>query len=474
MLNRVFATWVILMAFMTTASLADDRPINVGELPLMFVDDAGVAVASEVARTIHPATRRESPAMEPKERWEGTRLYLYGSIWPDEAGGWRMWYMSRANPTGGDYLLYATSKDGLAWDRPNLKQYDFKGSTDNNIIFGSVSPSVLYDTKEKDPAKRYKLLQGKREYNVFHSPDGITWTQYPEKEVFSGGDTHTLAQDPVTGEYLLYHKRDRNDRGRIRRTVFVSRSSDFVKWSSPKLAVKTDDEDDAWAKGEDEHTQVYSMSVFPHAGGFVGLPAFFRVTEVGNRTAGKSGHDGPLDVQMVTSPDGDTWSRTTPRLTVIPRGKDGDYDGGAILGVSNTMQHVGDQSWVYYTAMNTGHGAAAAEKKFTIGRAEWRRHGMASLDAGNKPAKVTTKPLQLTAGTLIVNADASKGQLRVSLLEADGKPIAGYAADECEVLKADQTQWAVKWAKNATVPTDRKVCVVIEMADAKLFSIAAK
>ena len=99
---------------------------------------------------------------------------------------------------------------------------------------------------------------------------------------------------------------------------------------------------------------------------------------------------------------------------------------------------------------------------------------MASLDAGAKAAKVTTKPMQLTAGTLLINADASKGQLRVGLTEADGKPIAGFSVAESEVLKADQTRWAVKWGDKTAVPTDRKVCVVIEMTDTKLFSVAAK
>ena len=77
--------------------------------------------------------------------------------------------------------------------------------------------------------------------------------------------------------------------------------------------------------------------------------------------------------------------------------------------------------WIYYSAINTGHGAPVPPKRITIGRAEWRRHGFVSLDAGPEGGEVETQPLQFDSAGLVVNADAGHGELRVAVLEADGR-----------------------------------------------------
>jgi hypothetical protein len=177
-----------------------------------------------------------------------------------------------------------------------------------------------------------------------------------------------------------------------------------------------------------------------------------------------------VEVQLITSADGLKWHRTQPRVSVIARGKAGNFDGGTILGVSSTSVEVGDETWVYYTALTTSHGAPIPPKRISIGRAEWRRHGFASLDAGIG-GRVQTKALRLAGPSLVVNANAQGGELRVALLEADGRPIAGYAAEECEPLRTDATRWAAKWRGGKPVPTDRPISVVIEMNNARLFSL---
>ena len=219
------------------------------------------------------------------------------------------------------------------------------------------------------------------------------------------------------------------------------------------------------------------MSVFPHAAGFIGLPTIFRVM-VARRpkselTPGQSPDDGPIDVQLATSADGRTWRRTQSRSNVIPRGAPGTFDGGSILGVSSTAVHVGDETWVYYTAMTTTHGGPMPPKRLSIGRAAWRRHGFVSLDAAGR-GRVETKPLRLGAPSLTINADASRGQLRVALLEADGRTIRGCGLEDSELLRADATRWAARWRSKACPTTDRPVRVVIEMTNSRLFSISTK
>ena len=65
--------------------------------------------------------------------------------------------------------------------------------------------------------------------------------------------------------------------------------------------------------------------------------------------------------------------------------------------------------------------------------------------------QVTFKPLDLANVTSItVNADASKGSVRVELLDADGYRVRGYARDDATAIQDDGLRQAVKW-KDKTV-----------------------
>lgn len=257
--------------------------------------------------------------------------------------------------------------------------------------------------------------------------------------------------------------------------MWLSRSKDFITWSKPELVFAPDEQDDAWATAPGQRAEVNNMSVFPHAAGFLGFPTIFRVTAT-DRPAAELGHgqsstDGTLDVQLITSSDGRKWQRTEKREAIIPRGAAGSFDGGSIFGVCSTVVHPDDETWVYYTGINTTHGAPMPPKRIAIGRADWRRHGFVSLDAADS-GRVQTKPLRLASSSLIVNADAKGGELRVALLEADGSAIPGFGIEECEPLNADATRWPVKWQSGAAVPTDRDVCIVIQMKKSRLFSLS--
>jgi hypothetical protein len=463
--------------------------IRLADVPLLFADDSGIAKSSGVTRTVHRARTRPMPVLEGQLPTEGSRVYLTGSVYRDEASGLlRMWYAGHPDLPGGakpkvagfrtgkgNFVLYATSKDGLQWERPALGLHEFQGTRENNIIFDLHSPSVLFDERETDPARRYKMLgslAGK--YWSATSPDGLRWTS-PREPFVRASDNITLTQDARTGEYLSFLRMPSKIRGYERRSVSLSRSRDFIKWSTPELVFAPDEEDDAWATAPGQRTEVNNMSVFPHAAGFLGFPTIFRVT-VTDRPKEQLGHgqsptDGTLEVQLITSADGRTWRRTAKREPIIARGAEGGFDGGSIFGVCTTMVHAGDETWVYYTGISTTHGAPMPPKRIAIGRAEWRRHGFVSLDAGDASARVETKSLRLANPRLVVNADASGGELRVALLEADGHPIPGYGFADGEPLTADARHWEPMWGSQSA-PTDRLVRIAVQMKKAWLFSFS--
>lgn len=489
-LNRIVPGILALFTGHFALFAADpERTLELSDLPLLFVDDSGVAASSGVLRTIHPARTRTAPVLEAERPWEGSRVYVYGSVHFDAATKrYSMWYLGHpdADAAGvkpsvpgfrkgkGDMVLYATSADGLHWDKPELGLHSFQGSTANNIIFDLHSPSVYVDVRDPDPARRYKMLgslMGK--YYSAISADGLKWKSYPGKQaILKSSDNISLTRDPITGDYLAFNRQPHE---RLGRTVSLSRSPDFKTWSEPVLVFMPDAEDDEWTTNPDEHTEVNNMSVFPHAAGFIGLPTMFHVLGKNRSPSvlspGQSATDGIVDVQLVTSADGSTWRRTHPRVNVIGRGQPGGFDAGTILGVSSTCVDAGDETWVYYTALTTSHGAPVPPKHISIGRAEWRLHGFASLDAGER-GRVETKPLRLGSGILLVNANATGGEVRVALLEANGLPIAGYALEDSEVLKTDETHWTVRWRDNVVAPVDRPVKILIVMKQSRLFSLS--
>jgi hypothetical protein len=463
------------MAVLIPATALSNPPLMLDELPLLFPDDANLTTLKGVTRVVHQATTLPTPVVNADRAWEKGRVYLYGNVVLDPVSQQlAMWY-STPKPSS---VLYATSRDGVTWEKPSLGVFPRTDAVDNNIVFEKVhSPSVFFDEAEVNSEKRYKMMaKGQKGYITAFSKDGVHWTSYPpSKSIPKGDDTLVLSFDPRTKEYLCYFKELTEIRGFKRRIVFLSRSKDFHSWSEPVMVFAPDEEDDAWAAGG-QRTDVYNMSVYPHAGGFLGFPTMFRVTETRKRSelsADQSPDDGTIDVQLVSSSDGSHWSRMTPRTNLIERGALGGFDRGAILGLATQPVNAGEKTWIYYTAVSSTHGAPIPPKEITIGRAEWRRDGFVSLDAEPSGGLVETKLLQLAKPYLTLNADAAKGAIRVALLDVDGAPIPGYALADSVPLTQDNTSQFVRWKTLETVPTDRPVRVLIQMSGGtQLFSLS--
>lgn len=457
----------------------EDRPDNSGPVAVgaqaqLFVDDAMIREHKGVNRTIHACTKLPESVLQAEMPWEGNeqdqRVYLYGTVLRDPASGTlRMWY------NRGKYLCYATSTDGIHWERPVLGVFDYRGSRDNNICTNLFhSPSIVFDQHESDPAKRYKMfgaLGGQDGYGAAYSADGFTWHAYPGNPVITGGDTCTLAQDPETGEYLAFHKLHSNHRGHNRRLVYLSTSTDMQTWSGRKLVMAPDAIDDAQAVAEGYRWgEFYNMSVFLYGGQYLGLVTSFHYRPGRKDVApGQSGADGPINVQLTCSRDGRNWKRLAQRNPVIPNGPY-DYDAGCILGVANGPVIVGDEMWVYYTAITTTHGGALPEKKISIARAAWRVDGFVSLDAGQEPGTVETVVIRPDGDRLSVNADVSDGELRVVVLDAGGAPLPGYAAADCVPVTGDSVRHPVRWHVHDRLPAGQPVSLRFEMTNASLYS----
>lgn len=505
-----FACMITLPALSFSQNAKPDLPIPTlkrGEKQI-FVDDLRIGGMQGASRVTHPAKKLEHPVLRADVPWEqkekngapDNRINIYGTVLRDEdTGVLRMWYNNGGN------VLYATSTDGIQWERPNL---NIVGET-NKTNLKLHCPSIIYDKFETDPKKRYKAvgsftrntseaklqkLKDKFEivdwykdtsgrlYHAAYSADGLHWTYYPEP-ILLGCDTITLSQDPVTGEYLAFHKRLRDPRVKMNtRQVFLATSKDMENWTEPVPVMVADEIDDAAARQlpGGTHSEFYNMSAFPYGGQWLGLVTHFRRTETPGQTeVDRTGPDeekkkpdtGIIDVQLTHSRDGRNWSRCSDRSPVIPLGPC-RYDSGSIFGLCNSPVIVGDEMWMYYTAVTTPHGGHPPEKEQSIARAAWRIDGLVSLQAKENEAVVETTAFIPEGKNLIVNADAGKGRLMIEALDAAGKVIKGFEKESCIIENQDSTKLAIQWKNAPLLPEGEAIRLKFYLKNGDLYSYA--
>lgn len=448
------------------------------EVKHLFVDDEMIGPLHNLKRKVHAASKLRHPVLEADKPWEqgdvydgqrDRRVYIYGTVLKDErAGTFRMWY----NRLHDDY--YATSNNGVDWERPNLGQLG-----ENNMInlFHFHSPSFILDTRDPDHGKRYKAVGStSKGYFAAFSADGLNWKLYPGNPILKSSDTITLAQDPANGEYLAFHKVNHDPRTKGRQ-VFLSVSKDMQNWSSPEPVMVTDEIDHREARLLEggTHAEFYNMSAFPYGNQWLGMVTLFRrtgepkVIKYGGNA--QSHDDGPIDIRLVHSRDGRTWKRCSDRSPVIPLGPY-HYDSGSILGLCNSPVISGNEMWMYYTAITTTHGGYLPEKVMSIARAAWRLDGVVSLRAGDDEGSVETLPFSGKGSRLSVNADVGKGALTVEVLDAEGKEIRKYG--QCRITGRDSVDIPMEWNDGKKLPSGDRIRLRFRIRQGDLFSYTLK
>ena len=128
-------------------------------------------------------------------------------------------------------LLYATSKDGIHWEKPNLGLVEYKGSKENNILIkGIPGGGVFKDLKEEDTTKRFKLIT--YGLSVIFSSDGINWNDIiVANGVKARSSTHNNAfWAPNLNKYVGIIRS--HTFGEYGREVARIESDDFINWTN--------------------------------------------------------------------------------------------------------------------------------------------------------------------------------------------------------------------------------------------------
>jgi len=152
----------------------------------------------------------------------------------------------------------------------------------------------------------------------------------------------------------------------------------------------------------------------------------------------------PNEIVLGYSRDGFHWTRPV-RTAFIPVSENyGDWNWCNVQSAGGGCVVVGDRLYFYVMGWSGKQGASHPGTG-SIGLATLRRDGFASMDAGATPRTLTTRPLQFSGKHLFVNAAVPAGELRVEVLNREGKVVKPFAKENCVPVHTDGTRIAVRW-----------------------------
>ena len=412
-----------------------------------------------------------------------------------ETGRFQMWYQG-----GADQCLYATSEDGIHWEKPVLGLVEHEGSTSNNIIRVKITGDamaentdlvdgfsrhlhgggVIYDRGDPDPKRRYKTVvrsTGTYElvarekgsdpnsfcYRACYSRDGIQWTvDDANRAMQASDDTPSTVMDELNGQYVFYR---RSWVGGAR-AVGIATSKDFVTWTpferDVNLILAADAEDQRLAVESGAIWKViYSFKGFPDGGVSVGAPQVFTVTRPAvwhNLPDSVPGtEDGLLNCELAWSRNNRHFHRAFQGKPLIPFGPNNAFDCASIDFPARPVR-VGDEIWFYYSARDGTHGCMwygnpardppEQMRGGAIGLARMRLDGWALVEADVEGGELLTTPISFTGSRLWINADAKDGEVRTELVDRQEKPLAGFTAADCKPIVSDSVRHEVQWTES--------------------------
>ncbi len=468
-----------------------EQVVEIGSQTQLLMDDFVLESTQALERKLNPLRKHEgNPLLRPERPWEG-QYTLPSTVLYDESDRlFKMWYScleEQWNPhSRKSRSAYAVSRDGIAWERPNLGLTSYQGSRQNNLLSYSVG-RVFVDARETEPSRRFKSLGYGRVQEgepggllISFSADGLTWTPHPDNPLLSQprgggthpgiGDTHTiLGWDDHWGSYVAYMRPSSRFRD-----IGRSQSSNFIDWRLPTPVLVPDEFD---APG----TQFYGMSVFRERGVYIGLVWVYHPNSL------------MMDVQLAFSRDGVGWRRLGRRHPVLTYGLPNQFDSHMLLGLKPLV--VGDEIRVYYAAESEAHALTrqdlpllthpAQKPPESLSEQSWlerrrgfgglaisRRDGLVSLDSGSPLGVLVTKPFTLRGQRLLINADASMGRFRVEVQDSQGDPVVGFAASDSDVFRKDSLRHVASWKGQQDLSSlqGEVIKVRLLMTNTKLYS----
>lgn len=465
-------------------------PINVGRQ--LFVDDFLIE-STDLKRVSHKAKKLDfNPVLKPETKLEQGLWGIPGASAKDGGVWWdpkdeifKIWYEAGWLHS----MAYATSKDGVHWERPDL---DIEPGT-NRLVPEIVTDSstVWLDHFTRNPEARFKMflrspnsIAGTNKHFNYGfsmiSPDGIHWGK-PVK-TGSCGDRSTFFYNPFRKKWI-YSIRNSGDinESSIGRCRYYHEHDDFMKGAD-------------WQKGEPvfwtgadnldfidpyigDTPQLYNLSAVGYESLMVGLHQIHLGPS--NEICSEKGVPKITELMVSFSRDGFHWHRPEREAFIPAERKRGYWDRGYVQSVGGVCTIVGDQLWFYYIGF--GGNCKMIDPEFakngmhangSTGIAVLRRDGFMSMQAGKNGGILTTRPVTFDGKFLFVNFNCPNGQLKVEILNMDNSVIAPFSVSNCVQASGDKTINQITWKgmKDLSSLKGKPVCFRFYLVKGDLYS----
>ena len=497
---------------------ASDLPglLEIGTRKQLFIDDYMIQSLTDAQQVLNPATKaRNNPVVRPDRPWEGGLNPISKVLYDEREGLFKMWYSTTdgykagkesgeltdyhwtdkgavreqveaayryvGNPSEYAYrLCYATSRDGVRWEKPSLGKVEFNGSRSNNILpEGSLAPT-FFDTNEEDPAKRYKAIGQTRsidppgmQLHLYYSGNGFEWAPDQHNPVMDTtpepgrwGPTHYMGWDPIRRVYAAHIENCLHRSCPLgKRMVGRAESPDLKSWSLPQNILLPDERDYI-------DTEFYNFPVTAYEGVYIALPWVFRTTNTLHYPT------------LAFSRDGVHYERRF-REPLVRNGDHGSFDEVSIYCSQAIM--IGGKVWIYYTGANW----RGPQQLFFAGDSALRAPGLAtlpedgfvSIDAGKlRPGVLLTHTFSFEGTTLAVNMEAAahnygagRAEIKVEILDHQTQPLSGFSLDQSDPLTATgrvQASWQGR--SDLSALAGRPIQLRFWIRNAKLYSFQFK
>jgi hypothetical protein len=495
LLARFVRVSVIAMILTVSVRAAEERQL--------FVDDQAIERVDGLTRTIHqPQDIVGNPVIKPEHGWEHRRIPFGSVLWFPHEKKFKCWYLtmniydSRPGFRGyrkehhipiheAAYICYAESEDGVHWTKPELGLNAYRGSKQNNIVMASPgthfdSLSVMHLPHDKEWPYRMMAFIGRWPYKDelvrkkwgdpppfgiqrhghygFGSKDGISWQVLNDNEpVLRAGDRSMFWWDAEKRIFAGAAKRSLDGK----RAQAYAWSRDMLNWTvTPDWIHHADEQDHP----EDEGEAAYC---FPYGSQWLGFAEMRRV-----RTS-SAVRSTVINWELLSSRDGRDWSRPV-RQAFFPDAGAESWRYEVFKVFSNPPIEQGDRLLIYYGGKTGTVPVEIGTDPFqALCLATLRRDGFVSLQAGETPGELLTKPFVATGDRLLLNVDVhNQGKTRVEVLNESGRPIQGFELSNCVAMRGTSVEQTVSWQGSSkwSELSERRIFLRIELHDADLYA----
>lgn len=480
----------------------------------LFIDDAYVVKSENLTRTTNEAVKHPEPVFRMDAPWDtpGDELNGINVVYDEQDQLFKMWcaVCNRVEDWGGQVrkFAYATSVDGIHWERPILDLVENDGTKQNNYFLSAdladFFPSILIDPSEP-ASRRFKMIfvcsdiwggglvndwsKHHSSMNLAYSEDGLVWDRprnvNPILRGISDG-VFMFFYDVDRRKYQLFTRRVPN----LPRDISLYESFDLVNWEDCGRIFVAGDEDDPPTLFNIHQATVLQYEGYKLAllNTMHGHPLTERLGVFQEPPDDYPYKDkiGVIDVQLGFSTDGRNWQRAHDRSPVIPVGPTGAWDAGLIFPQYNAPIVMGGDTYIFYSGFRFGHTAWAQKTVYQDGERDLRESAVGmlavmpedhwvSLDAGSQEGTLLAGPFRQLPHRLFVNADADGGSIEVEFVDGYERPLPGLSRADAIAITTDGKDHEVKWRGDLhpdQVEGDYQGGVILRiiMKNAKLYS----